>query len=120
MRHAQARNIVERVFGVFKRRFKILTTAPEYPFETQAQIVQALCVVHNFIRIHDPLESMDIDIEEDESVGSSGGLNDESDLGGTVSRQEREAACDLRDQIAEAMWEGYQAYKRSRNALELV
>lgn len=36
------RNAVERVFGVLKRRFKILKTAPEYNFETQIDLILAL------------------------------------------------------------------------------
>ncbi|KAF0702591.1 hypothetical protein AaE_015832 [Aphanomyces astaci] len=36
LRHAQQRNCIERIFGVLKKRFRILVTAPEYPFPSQS------------------------------------------------------------------------------------
>ncbi|KAK1293715.1 hypothetical protein QJS10_CPB17g01032 [Acorus calamus] len=49
-RHAQLRNVVERAFGVLKMRFKCLRCTPHFPFPTQARIVLACCIIHNFIR----------------------------------------------------------------------
>ena len=40
---------MERTFGVFKERFRIFRRAPEYPIDTQVQIVYACVVVHNFL-----------------------------------------------------------------------
>ena len=54
LRHAQARNVVERILGVLKRRFVLLEASPEYPFDMQARFIPALGAVHNFLRIHDP------------------------------------------------------------------
>lgn len=56
LRHSSARNVVERVFGVLKRRFTILVHPPEYSMEIQARIPPALAATHNFIREHDPDE----------------------------------------------------------------
>jgi hypothetical protein len=53
LRHASARNVVERIFGVIKHRWTILTRAPHYNMETQAQIPSALVALHNFILEHD-------------------------------------------------------------------
>lgn len=52
MRYAQARNAIERAFGVLKCCFSILMDAPEYSIKTQARIVLACCTTHNFIRHH--------------------------------------------------------------------
>ncbi|KAF9493224.1 hypothetical protein BDN71DRAFT_1376471, partial [Pleurotus eryngii] len=52
--HAQARNVVECVFGVVKRRFQLINTAPEYSLKKQAKMVLVLCVLQNFIHVHDP------------------------------------------------------------------
>ena len=41
-RHSQLRNHVERIFGLFKRRFRVLMLAQEYPLGFQAQLVPAL------------------------------------------------------------------------------
>jgi hypothetical protein len=46
-------NVIERIFGVVKRRFQILLLAPEYNLEIQARIPAALCVIHNFIAKYD-------------------------------------------------------------------
>ena len=53
-RHAQLRNVIERIFGVMKKRFRVLLLPQEYPIVTQVQLVSALAVVHNFIRLFDP------------------------------------------------------------------
>src|ERR1700731_2614135 len=69
LRHTQLRNIIERIFGVFKKRFKVLVIPQEYNIKTQAKLVSALAVLHNFIRIHDPEdlpnENADHDNHED-------------------------------------------------------
>ena len=56
--HASARNIIEWIFGILKRRFWILTIPPESSMAVQAHIPPALCTIHNFIWIHDPEKSM--------------------------------------------------------------
>ena len=50
LRHASARNVVERIFGILKRRFQILQLLPEYAMEIQSLIPPALAALHNFIR----------------------------------------------------------------------
>ena len=52
--HSSLRTCVERTFGVLKRRFKILKTAPEYPMNKQVMIPVACAVIHNFIRLNNP------------------------------------------------------------------
>jgi hypothetical protein len=37
LRHSQLRNAIERIFGVLKKRFPILTTYPEYRFDAQVR-----------------------------------------------------------------------------------
>ena len=48
-RHSSLRTSVERAFGSLKSRFKILTSRPFFPFETQVDIVIACCILHNYI-----------------------------------------------------------------------
>jgi len=50
LRHAQLRNVIERLFGVLRRRFHILNLRPEYDLAIQAQLVLVVCALHNFIR----------------------------------------------------------------------
>jgi hypothetical protein len=45
--------VIERTFGVWKNKWRILRQMPSYDIEDQRNIVVATCVLHNFIRIHD-------------------------------------------------------------------
>ncbi|KAK9118840.1 hypothetical protein Scep_016933 [Stephania cephalantha] len=50
LRHASLRNVVERLFGIFKSRFTIFKTAPPFPFKIQAELVLACAGLHNYLR----------------------------------------------------------------------
>ncbi|KAF9473467.1 hypothetical protein BDN70DRAFT_769014, partial [Pholiota conissans] len=105
--HASARNVVERIFGVLKRRFVILTSPPEYSMAIQACIPLALGAVHNFIREHNPDEILDFTgdtLDPNPNSGSVHGI-----LGtGPAQHSEIVRATSRRDQIAHAMWVSYQ------------
>jgi hypothetical protein len=86
LRHASARNVIERIFGVMKKRFKILKDPPGYDMKIQVHIMLALCALHNFIRRHDPEEISTIETfpdEEDHNVNAFGTLG-EGELSTTV------------------------------------
>ncbi|XP_027079317.1 uncharacterized protein [Coffea arabica] len=54
-RHASVRNIIERTFGVLKKRFPILKGPMQnYLIATQNNIVLACCTLHNFMRDYVP------------------------------------------------------------------
>ena len=81
MKHASARNVIERYFGVIKMRWGILRSASFYPIKTQIRIITACCLIHNLIRREmslDPIEneydmqSSIQNVTEDEYVGSIG------------------------------------------------
>ncbi len=72
-------------------------------------MVQALAVVHNFIIIYDPRDGVaeEEDLEQwPEVIMPSWG-----DLRHAINRQERLAAADRRDEIANTMWDGYMRYR---------
>ncbi|KAL0301353.1 UNVERIFIED_CONTAM: hypothetical protein Sradi_6412100 [Sesamum radiatum] len=59
LRHASARNVIERTFGLLKTRWGILRSPSYYPIRVQNQIIVACCLLHNFVRMEmpdDPLE----------------------------------------------------------------
>jgi hypothetical protein len=123
--------VIERIFGVFKRRFKLSTTAPEYPLKTQAMFIVAEGALHNFIRIHDPDDdTSNLDNAWIESLQMFGGsrahaLSNRSDtdeediqegeLGFEITSEERERATRHRDDIAKAMWQQYQQVLREQD-----
>ncbi|XP_057760838.1 uncharacterized protein LOC130981251 [Arachis stenosperma] len=105
LRHALLRNVIERSFGVLKKRFAIITsgTEPHYDFETMAEIVLACCVLHNFLMgvDLDPhlIAQVDRELqrnnpEEDEVVRHE---QDEDYRRGAI----------LRDEIAAQIWADY-------------
>ncbi len=106
LRHAMARNAVERIFGIVKRRFRLLVAAPEYSLKTQAQMIPALCALHNFIRIHD---ADDIPPPNDfhDHFHHNTRNNHREELGGQITSAEKQRAITQRDTIAMAMWEQY-------------
>jgi len=106
LRHSQAQNIIEHIFGVVKRRFRLMVAAPEYSLETQTKIVPALCALHNFICVYNPEENMGL--EELSAWALRRSPEDYSHQG--VSAQEKARANTKRDVIAKEMWRQYQEY----------
>ena len=87
----------------------------------QAKFITALCALHNFIRIHDPLDDMDLTQEELDLI-----LDEDRPAAGVlqrgVSREETERATERRDLIASQMWQQYQehaARRRTRRSAAL-
>jgi DDE superfamily endonuclease len=109
LRHASLRNAIERIFGVLKRKFKILKTAPEYSIQTQVDIVLALIALFNFTR------SRDGDIVDNYICTAETDIEDiqpttlES-IESTSTKAEARSMDILRDKIAEDMWKDYQQF----------
>ena len=119
LRHAQARNVIERIFGVLKRRFRILVIPPEYSVQVQAQIPSALCAIHNFIKIHDPDDGETTDLGSSEYSSSIPNPGD-NEVGHT-NYAEDDGEDDVvlrRDKIAQDMWDSYQRVLQAREGDE--
>ena len=50
MKHTGARNVIERMFGLLKIHWKILSSPCCYNLITQRRIINACCLLHNSIR----------------------------------------------------------------------
>ncbi|KAL5547993.1 hypothetical protein UlMin_003224 [Ulmus minor] len=48
--HSSLRSVIERCFGVWKARWRILADMPRYKFDSQVVIFTASMALHNFIR----------------------------------------------------------------------
>ena len=59
-RHSLLRNVIERIFGVMKKRFPIIArgTEPHYDWHTMTNIILACCILHNFLRGVDSDDSL--------------------------------------------------------------
>ena len=143
LRHAQLRNAVERIFGVWKRRFKVLSSPPEWRnIDDAMNVLRALAALHNLIRHCDSntdeerLLTDDVigDHPRDASRGDGGGRGGGGDRGDDemhVEEEEEEeeepteevlgdaaeraAAVQWRDGIRDALWRAYVAELRRRN-----
>ena len=114
LRHSSLQNAIERIFGICKRRFKLMVVAPEYDLRTQAKIPLALAALHNFIRLLNPTDEAYSEedlardgLERRESGSISMDINPDH-LGSHISQAEKEQANIMRDTIARAMWTDYQ------------
>jgi hypothetical protein len=85
-----------------------MVAAPEYSLATQAKLVSAICIIHNFARIYDP------DTDEDDAltleVERRSPQRERDEFGGHISHRERDDANARRDEIANAMWAQYVAH----------
>lgn len=114
LRHASARNIVERIFGILKNRFTILRSNPHLNVDVQAKLAPALAAIHNFITEYDAEDIQEL-LAADQATPPEPGV-DTGDLAfGPARTAERQEADSWRDCIANAMWQQYQAELRQRN-----
>jgi hypothetical protein len=58
LRHSALRNVVERIFGITKLWFRILTNTSSYSFPFQIEFVYGCMIVHNFIRMNQLYEDL--------------------------------------------------------------
>lgn len=61
LRHPQAQNVVEHIFGVVKQQFHLMVAALEYSLETRSKIIPALCTLHSFIWVYNQDEDMGVE-----------------------------------------------------------
>lgn len=118
LRHSSLRNVIERSFGVVKKRFALLAEMGrhQYSLEMQIKLVMCIFMVHNFIRLHTVYED-DMFINEfnesfipdaDDATRRSSFPNPEARV------MPPHALTAWRDGIATAMWDGYQLELASR------
>jgi DDE superfamily endonuclease len=106
-RHAQLRNVVERTFGVLKKRFKILTVMAPYKYKKQCRIVIVCCILHNFIKIQNDNDAL-LNGEEDENVILNDDQSEQLEVDGTNGGDM------LRTTLADALWV-YRKNQRRKN-----
>ncbi|XP_057787974.1 uncharacterized protein LOC131005172 [Salvia miltiorrhiza] len=104
LRHAKARNAIERAFGVMKMRWAILRSSSYYPVKVQNRLIMACFVLHNFIRsnmVVDPIEQQfDNQAAEMENMDLEGGEY----VDGVEPSPAWTAA---REDLAQQMWQQY-------------
>jgi hypothetical protein len=113
LRHSSLRNAVERIFGILKKRFKIVREFNDYPIEFQTMLVPAVCALHNFIILHDADDQIEIN-DEEMRVWVEEARPEPGVLQGGISAAETALANTRRDEIAQEMWVDYQKIRANR------
>jgi hypothetical protein len=117
LRHAQLRNHIEKLIGILKMRFPILKVATYHTIDKQADIVQATCIIHNFIVYHNGdaawIANANLEIDPNDIVDVPDG---DEEYGEDVERlnNQRQAGNEKRDEIARLMWDDY-VRRQNRN-----
>lgn len=73
--HAKTRNLIERTFGIWKRRFGVLNKCLRTKLPTAKRIITACAILHNIARLNNiPLEGEDeLQFEENANENNEGG-----------------------------------------------
>jgi len=116
LRHASLRNVIERIFGLLKRKYQILQTPSEYSIDTQSRIILACTALHNWVRSIEG-DTADILLKEDSLDKRPQDVQPVVEYPeGTITSKRMDA---FRDQLAEKMWADYQKYIRTHNSIGL-
>lgn len=83
-----------------------MVAASEYSLKTQSKIIHAICILQDFIHIHDPDE--DLGVLDPKLLWQI--PRSTMDFGGSVLPAERNSANMRRDDITWCMWTQYQEY----------
>jgi hypothetical protein len=112
LRHSQLRNAIERIFGVLKRKFNILTRPTAFKIEVQIDLVLALTALFNFITDHERAGDLDfLHISEfDIEVPISPAIPTFHERTSMARKQ----MLQFREELANAMWTNYQHYITAR------
>lgn len=109
LRHATQRNIVEWIFGWIKKKYEILQAAPEINLKKQVRLIYALCLLWNFMRQHESVETMFEDYSKADHIRLGQGDNDNISPPPTTSQEDNYMKF-RRDRLADKFWSQYQAY----------
>jgi hypothetical protein len=123
LRHAMARNVVERGFGQWKSQWSVLDSKKRnMSIRSQVLIVYATTALHNWLKWYKSVFGADDDDDENvEGVSDSNEValqdgGEDVDNGQFVRSSEADKVMlGRRDAIAEKMWQNYCAYIRSES-----
>ena len=92
---------IVRTFGALKNRFRIIDNKPFYRYKTQVKLVQAYCILHNWI--------LGFGVDHVVPTEAEWVVNPASSSSGlavnALQSQEVQSMASVRDGIYDAMWE---------------
>lgn len=117
LRHTSLRNVIERIFGLIKKRFPTITTPGQYDFPTQVSMAIVAIVLHNFIcKTGYGVDDIEREFEADFRVARDILNEAATNVHVEPTTQERNQAAHKRDEIALAMWAQYISLLQRRGA----
>ncbi|CAN1286941.1 Protein ALP1-like [Linum perenne] len=103
MRHSSARNTIERAFDILKMRWAILRDTTWFSPRVVGRIVNACCLLHNFIRVEVGADVYERLYRDQEQAGGAGTPMDDEDW---VTHIEPTAKwIQFRQDMAQHMWD---------------
>ncbi|XP_074283350.1 uncharacterized protein LOC141607899 [Silene latifolia] len=111
LRHAQARNVIERCFGLLKGRWGILRSPSWFSLQTHGRIVLACALLHNLVKRYMSPESFDDD-ELYEEIESDGDESDDDEVEYITSINVTDSWTDKRNSLAQSMFNNWRARNR--------
>jgi len=102
--HSSLRNVIERTFGVLKKRFPIIASGsePYYVVDTMTDIGLACCILHNYLRGVDNDEALIDEVDRELMEEQM-----ESNIS-QVREDDYRIGCNFRDDLVEQMWQDYE------------
>ncbi|XP_057770427.1 uncharacterized protein LOC130990216 [Salvia miltiorrhiza] len=104
LRHSNARNVIERAFGILKMRWGLLRSNSFYPVKTQNRLIMACFILNNYIRGEMPNDPIEQEFDIATSNPEEDAEGDCEYIDGVESTPQWNA---LRDAIAGDMWQSY-------------
>ncbi|KAK0570919.1 hypothetical protein LWI29_008435 [Acer saccharum] len=98
--HSSLRSVIERTFGVWKKKWKILKTMPNFSFDKQVKIVIATMALHNYIKRHAQRDRHFEESKNYQNEGTKEEMDEESQETNGPGSQEIEV---LRNQITASL-----------------
>jgi hypothetical protein len=118
-RHAQLRNVIERVNGIWKRRFRVFAKKLEFELETVNMLVYVTVCLHNLICMEDR-DNLYEDVDADAFVAYE---DDDEDMREQYEEMKEEVQSEpenltakvWRDNIAKKLWAQYKQHQRRKD-----
>ncbi|XP_057250682.1 protein ALP1-like [Beta vulgaris subsp. vulgaris] len=113
-KHAQARNVIERCFGLLKGRWAILRSPSWFSLQTHGRIVLACALLHNLVKKYMPPSFDDDELyEEIESDGDdSDGDEEQEEVEYITSINVSDPWTNWRNSLAQSMFNDWRARHR--------
>jgi hypothetical protein len=106
MWHSSLRNVVERIFGVVKKRFPVLVKMNSFEFPFQCTLVNCAVMLHNFLHLNQKYEDIFYIIDDNRVDDADEGAEEAEALPQGNAR----ALIEWRDGIARQLWQSYVNY----------